>query len=198
MLVTKAKKISLNANNKAKGQVGPIIFEKQAEVISKQLEDAKNKGGIIHCGGVIENYNGGVWCLPTVVSNVNHSMDLMMEETFGPIIPVMSFKTEEEALHLANDTIFGLSASLFSSDELAVDRLAFQLEAGAININDGSLTSRIYDVEKNAFKQSGLNGSRMGDAGLMRFFRKRALLIQTSKPLAVSYTHLTLPTTPYV
>ncbi|MDB4293406.1 aldehyde dehydrogenase family protein [Maribacter sp.] len=185
MIVAKAKKVTLNAEDKSKGQMGPLIFEPQAKAITAQLADAKAKGAIVHCGGVIENH-GGLWCPPTILSNVSHDMKVMTEETFGPLLPIMSFKTEEEAILLANDSEFGLSASLFSSDEKAIERVAYQLEAGAISINDGSLTNKIYDAEKNAFKKSGLNGSRMGDAGLLRFFRKRALLIQTGKPSPMS------------
>ncbi len=186
MIVEKAKQVTINNESISKGQIGPIIFEKQAEVIQKQITDAKSKGAVVHCGGEIENYHGGLWCRPTVLSGVNHTMDIMTEETFGPIIPIMAFENEKQAIELANDTDFGLSASLFSSNEKAINRIAFQLEAGAISINDGSLTNRIYDAEKNAFKKSGLNGSRMGDAGLLRFLRKRALLIQTSKPQDLS------------
>ncbi len=186
LIVEKAKCVTLNNKEKSKGQIGPIIFEKQAAIIQQQIKNAKAKGAIVHCGGEIENHHGGLWCRPTVLSNVDHDMDMMTEETFGPIIPIMAFNTEEEAIKLANDSEFGLSASLFSRNEEAINRLAFRLEAGAVSINDGSLTNRIYDAEKSAFKKSGLNGSRMGDAGLLRFFRKRALLIQTDTPADLS------------
>ncbi len=185
-IIEKAKNTTLNAADKSKGQIGPIIFEPQADLIKSQLDDAVNKGATIHCGGTIEKHHGGLWCPPTVLSNVNHDMVIMIEETFGPLIPIMSFKTNEEAINLANDSEFGLSASLFSTNEKAIESIAFQMEAGAISINDGSLTNKIYDAEKNAFKKSGLNGSRMGDAGLLRFLRKRALLIQTDSPAPIS------------
>lgn len=185
MIVAKAKKVTLNSVDKSKGQIGPVIFEPQAKLITKQIEDAVKKGAFIHCGGKVENH-GGLWFPPTVLSNVNHDMEIMTEETFGPIIPIMAFNDEDEAIRLANDSEFGLSASLFTSKEETIERLAYQLEAGAISVNDGSLTNKIYDAEKNAFKKSGLNGSRMGDSGLLRFFRKRALLIQTGKPSPIS------------
>ncbi len=185
LLVAKAKKVTLNATKKSEGQLGPLIFEPQAKLIMDQLQDAKEKGAHIHSGGAIETHHGGLWCPPTVVSNVDHEMTIMTEETFGPLIPVMPFKDEAAGIRLANDSEFGLSASLFSSDMASIERIAYQLEAGAISINDGSLTNKIYDAEKNAFKKSGLNGSRMGDAGLLRFFRKRALLVQTGKPAPI-------------
>ncbi|NET38935.1 MAG: aldehyde dehydrogenase family protein, partial [Cyanothece sp. SIO1E1] len=143
-------------------------------------------GAGLHHGGKVEQIGGGYWCLPTVLTNVDHQMRVMTEETFGPVIPVMTFSTEEEAVALANDSIYGLSASVFSTNiDLAI-AIAQQLEAGAISINDGSLTNRVFDAEKNSFKQSGINGSRMGDAGFLRFFRKKALLIQEGKPATMA------------
>ena len=184
-LIQKASKITLNAAKKSEGQIGPIIFAQQAEVLKRHIQDAKEKGATIHTGGEIENHHGGLYCRPTVLSNVNHDMLIMQEESFGPLLPVMSFQTEQEAIDLANDSIYGLSASVFSTDLNKAAEIGYQIEAGAISINDGGLTNLIHDVEKSAFKQSGLNGSRMGDAGLLRFFRKRALLVQTGKPISL-------------
>jgi len=117
-----------------------------------------------------------------VLTDVNHEMTIMTEETFGPLIPIMSFKDEKEAIYLANDSIYGLSASVFSENIEHALRVASQIVAGAISINDGSLTNKVYDAEKNSFRQSGINGSRMGDAGFLRFFRKKAVLVQTAMP----------------
>ena len=181
IITQKAKAVTLTTNPE-KGQMGPLIFEKQAEKIQEQIDDAVAKGATILCGGKVENIDGGLWCAPTVLTNVNHDMDVMVDETFGPLIPIMSFSTEEQALEWANDSIFGLSASVFSKDRDRAIAVASQIEAGAISINDGSLTNKVYDAEKNSFKESGINGSRMGDAGFLRFFRKKALLIQTAHP----------------
>ena len=97
------------------------------------------------------------------------------------------FKTEAEAIQLANDSIYGLSASVFSENKEHALEVAAQIEAGAISSNDGSLTNKVYDAEKNSFKLSGINGSRMGDAGFLRFFRKKALLIQTAAPETMAH-----------
>jgi len=164
------------------GQMGPLIFEKQAQKIQEQIDDAVAKGAKILTGGKVETINGGLWCRPTVLTHVNHDMDVMVEETFGPLIPVMPFTTNQQAIEWSNDSVFGLSASVFSKDKDSAIEIASQIEAGAISINDGSLTNKVYDAEKNSFKESGINGSRMGDAGFLRFFRKKALLIQTAHP----------------
>ena len=185
LLTQKAKNVTLTIDPN-QGQMGPIIFEKQAEKIQTQIDEALTKGAQLHHGGKVEQINGGFWCLPTILTEVDHQMSVMTEETFGPVIPIMSFSTEEQAIAFANDSIYGLSASVFSKDLDHALRIAQQLEAGAISINDGSLTNRVFDAEKNSFKQSGINGSRMGDAGFLRFFRKKALLIQEGKPATMA------------
>jgi len=180
-ITKKAAAVTLTVNPD-EGQMGPLIFEKQAEKIQQQIDNAIAKGADVLTGGKVKNINGGLWCRPTVLTNVNHDMDVMIEETFGPLIPIMPFNTEEQAIAMANDSIFGLSASVFSKDSNKAIEIASQIEAGAISINDGSLTNKVYDAEKNSFKESGINGSRMGDAGFLRFFRKKAILIQTAHP----------------
>ncbi|MDZ8052995.1 MAG: aldehyde dehydrogenase family protein [Aulosira sp. ZfuVER01] len=179
-LVTKAQKLKLAHPTLETGELGPIISEKQAAIISDQLLDALDKGAVMHCGGKVEELGGGWWCRPTVLTQVNHSMKVMTEETFGPIMPIMPFSKIEEAIQLANDSIYGLSAAVFAgSEELALE-VAQQIEAGAISINDAALTAIMHEGEKNSFKFSGLGGSRMGAAALKRFMRKKAFLIKTN------------------
>ncbi|MFM7409090.1 MAG: aldehyde dehydrogenase family protein [Cuspidothrix sp.] len=179
-LVAKAHHLQLAYPTVESGEIGPIISEKQAVIINEHLHDAVDKGAIIHCGGKVEEIGGGWWCRPTVITNVNHSMKIMTEETFGPIMPTMSFSTIEEAIDLANDSIYGLSAAIFSeSTELALE-IGMQLDVGAISINDAGLTAMMHEGEKNSFKFSGLGGSRMGASGFKRFLRKKAFLIKTN------------------
>ena len=181
LIVKKAKAVTLTTDI-TNGEMGPLIFDKQAQKIQEQVDEAIAKGAILHTGGTIENHGGGSWWRPTVFTNVSHDMEVMTEETFGPVVPIMSFKTEAEAIELANDSIYGLSGSVFSKDIEHALAVARQIEVGAVSINDGSLTNKVYDAEKNSFKLSGINGSRMGDAGFLRFFRKKAMLIQTAHP----------------
>jgi acyl-CoA reductase-like NAD-dependent aldehyde dehydrogenase len=178
-LVAKAHRLQLAYPTVESGEIGPIIAERQAAIISGHLLDAVEKGAVIHCGGVIEDLGGGWWCRPTVLTQVNHSMKVMTEETFGPIMPIMPFSTVEEAVSLANDSIYGLSAAVFASESEALE-VAQQIEAGAISINDAGLTAIMHEGEKNAFKFSGMGGSRMGAAALKRFMRKKAILIKTN------------------
>ena len=103
----------------------------------------------------------------------------MTEETFGPIVPIMSVSSHDEAIRYANDTEFGLSGAVFGEESVA-KTIAEEMEAGAISINDAGLTSILYDGEKNAFKSSGLGGSRMGPASIQRFLRKKVLYTKTN------------------
>ncbi len=181
-LLTKATQLKLAYPTVNSGEIGPIIAERQATIIADQLQDAIEKGAIVQCGGKIENLDGGLWCYPTVLTNVNHIMKIMTEETFGPMMPIMSFTTVEEAVQLANDTIYGLSAAVFAGSEAEALGVAERIKAGAISINDAALTALIHEGEKNAFNYSGMGGSRMGGAALKRFMRKKAYLIKT-KPV---------------
>ncbi|MEH1906420.1 MAG: aldehyde dehydrogenase family protein [Nostoc sp.] len=179
-LVAKAHRLGLAYPTIESGEIGPIIAERQAAIISDHLQDAVEKGAVIHCGGVVEDLGGGWWCRPTVITQVDHSMKVMTEETFGPIMPVMPFSTVEQAVSLANDSIYGLSAAVFAESEAEALEVAYQIDAGGISINDAGLTAMIHEGEKNAFKFSGLGGSRMGAAALKRFMRKKAILIKTN------------------
>jgi succinate-semialdehyde dehydrogenase / glutarate-semialdehyde dehydrogenase len=178
-LVAKAKRLKLAYPTLTSGEIGPIIAERQATIISEHLLDAIEQGAVVNCGGTVEQKAGGWWCPPTVLTQVNHAMKVMTNETFGPIMPVMSFATVAAAINLANHTIYGLSAAVFGQEAEAI-AIASQIHAGAISINDASLTALIYEGEKNSFKYSGLGGSRMGAAGLMRFLRHKAFLVKTN------------------
>ncbi|MEM1412079.1 MAG: aldehyde dehydrogenase family protein [Pseudomonadota bacterium] len=177
-LIAKAKAAGINWPDLNQGQIGPFIHPPQGDKVQAQLDAAVAAGATIHCGGV-ENH-GGNWCRPVVVSGVDHDMLLMQEETFGPVMPVMPFADIDEAIALANDSKYGLSGAVFAGSREEGEAVARCMVGGAISVNDASLTAMVHDVEKNSFCQSGMGGSRMGDAGLMRFFRKQAILYQSA------------------
>jgi len=189
-LVKKTDELELNDTNIHKGHVGPLIFDKQASIIDSQLEDAVGKGAIIKTGGKSEEKNGGKYVRPTVVVNVNHDMALMRDETFGPIMPVMKFTSIEQAIELANDTEFGLSAAVIAGDENEALDIGKQINAGGISLMDTTLTSSILrDAEKTSFNLSGMGGSRMGPASILRFFRKKALMANPNPPVRIQDLH---------
>jgi len=183
-LLAQLKMLSLTCSEDGAGDIAPLIFERQVETIQAQVDDALAKGATCLLGGE-PMQAGGIWYPPTLLTNVNHDMLIMQEETFGPVIPVIVYGDVEEAVALANDSTFGLSAAVFSADADTAKAVAERLQVGAISINDASLTGIVNDVEKNSFRFSGMGGSRMGPAGLTRFLRKRALLIQTGEPAPV-------------
>ena len=183
-LLTQLKALSLTCTEDGSGDIAPLIFERQVETIQSQIDDALAKGAQCLLGGE-PVHAGGIWYPPTLLTNVNHDMLIMQDETFGPVIPVVEYADIEEAITFANDSSFGLSAAVFSADQAAAKSVAERLQVGAVSINDASLTGIVNDVEKNSFRFSGMGGSRMGPAGLTRFLRKRALLIQTGEPAPV-------------
>ena len=177
LLSEKAAAVELSYPDAHKGIVGPLIFARQAEIITHHLQDAYDKGAVAHTGGEVEDHDGGMFIAPTVLSNVDHSMKVMTEETFGPVMPVMRFSTEQEAIALANDSHYGLSGAVFGASEEDALRVANQLNVGGVSVNDAGMTTMIFEACKSAFNYSGMGPSRMGPTGLTRFFRQKALYI---------------------
>lgn len=175
-LVQEANRLQLAWPDPKVGQIGPIISEAQVAIVRDHLADAKAKGARALTGGEIVDH-GGQWCPPTVLVDVSDEMKAVKEESFAAILAVMVVANEAEAIARANDTEYGLSAAVFSGDLARAERVARQLHAGGISINDASLTGMVQTAEKQSFKLSGLGGSRMGTASIRRFVRARALLI---------------------
>lgn len=185
-LVVQALSVRPNHPDIGSGDLGPFIFARQAEIVAAQLEDARAKGATILTGGEILALDGGLWLLPTIVTNLSPDMALLTEETFGPVLPVQPFDTVDQAVALANEGPYGLSASVIAGTLAEAEAVALRLEAGAVSLNDGALTALVSDAEKSSFGLSGLGPSRMGASGLLRFFRKRALLAQHGRALPLA------------
>jgi acyl-CoA reductase-like NAD-dependent aldehyde dehydrogenase len=118
---------------------------------------------------------------PTVLADVTSEMAVMSQETFGPVIPVTIFDSIDQAVALANNGIYGLSGAVIAGTAEEAETISAKLNVGAVSINDGALTSMVWDAEKSSFGQSGLGPSRMGDSGLLRFFRKKVLIRQSGQ-----------------
>ena len=179
-----AEEISLNTEDPAQGAIGPIISGKQIQIIDQHLNDAREKKARFLTGGVIEQH-GGSWLRPTVVTDVDHSMLLMRKETFAPIIPIMTFKETSEAVYLANDSEYGLSAAIFGDLDTS-EAVALSLDAGGIYCNDVDLIGSAHEsAEKMSFKNSGLGGSRYGPEGITRFTRKQSVVFQHGSAVTI-------------
>jgi acyl-CoA reductase-like NAD-dependent aldehyde dehydrogenase len=185
-LVFKANQVQLNYPDISRGDIGPIIFESQAEILADHIRDALDKGAKLLTGGEIEHHGGGLWLRPTILVNVNHDMKVMREETFGPILPIMAFDTVEQAVGLANDSEFGLSAAIFARDIDEAEKIGRRLQAGAISLNDAALTALFSEAGKQSFKSSGIGPSRMGLEAMQRFYRRKALIANDTTPLPIS------------
>jgi succinate-semialdehyde dehydrogenase/glutarate-semialdehyde dehydrogenase len=182
-LVRKAQQVRLNDANPLDGHIGPFIFVRQPQIVESHLQDAVAKGAKILTGGVTETLGGGLYMRPTVVTDVDHSMRLMREETFGPILPVMRFRTVDEAVALANDTEFGLTASVIAGSEAEGIRIAQQVNAGSVFVQDTFLTfAKLRKIGTHSFGVSGLGGSRTGPDSIMRFLRRKAIMSNHGAP----------------
>lgn len=185
-LTEAAGRVRLNHPDIGSGDIGPFISERQAQIVAVQLEDARAKGAQVLTGGEVLSLGGGLYLKPTVLCNVAAGMQVLEEETFGPVIPVIPFDTLEEAVRLANRGRYGLSAAVLAGTAEEAEQVASQLQVGAVSINDASLTALVWEAEKTSFKDSGLGPSRMGDSGLMRFLRRRLLIRQSGAAAPLS------------
>ena len=140
---------------------GPLISFKALDKVKDHLADAVDRGAVIVAGGK-PHKNGGTMFEPTVIGNVDASMKMASEETFGPLAPVFKFKTEEEAIQLANDTEFGLASYFYTTDINRIWRVSEALEYGMVGINEGVISNEVAPF--GGVKESGLGreGSHYG------------------------------------
>ena len=155
--------------------VGAITFPKQMETIEDHVNDAKAHGAQILTGGRPNPDLPGRYFEPTVLTNVDHSMKIMTDETFGPVLPIMRVKDAGEALRLANDSIYGLNASVFTRDAAKGERIAAEIEAGVTCVNDVIAGFGVTDAPSGGLKESGI-GKRHGAEGIRRFSNQQVIV----------------------
>jgi len=189
-LVTKAEAVRLNADDPRAGHIGPFTFAPQAEIVRRHLDDAVTKGATILTGGEIEDIGGGLYLRPTVLTGVTHDMEIMRDETFGPCIPVMAYADTEEAIGLANDTRFGLTASVIAGDAEEAKAIGRRINAGGIFLQDTFLTfAKLRTFGTDSFGWSGYGAPRIGLESLRRFLRRKSLLTQTGAVADIQDDH---------
>jgi acyl-CoA reductase-like NAD-dependent aldehyde dehydrogenase len=152
--------------------LGPITDPRQLKVIQAHIDDARVKGARVLIGG----NSTGMFFSPTVVVDVDHSMSLMREETFGPILPIMKVHDPSEAISLANENRYGLGASVWGKDLNRANAIAHQLQAGSILINDTIVQIAIPNLPFGGIKESG-TGRIHGKEGLLSFTTSRAYAV---------------------
>jgi len=190
LLAEKAQEVRLNSDNPRAGHIGPFTFAPQAEIVQRHIADAVAKGATVVTGGEVEDIAGGLYLRPTVLTGVTHEMEIMQDETFGPCIPVMSYGDEEEAIRLANDTHFGLTASVIAGSAEEAKAIGKRINAGGIFLQDTFLTfAKLRTFGSDSFGWSGYGAPRIGPESLRRFLRRKSLLTQTGPVADIRNDH---------
>ena len=159
---------------KPEKDVGAMTSPNQTAIVAGQVDDALANGARALTGG--KKVDGpGDYYEPTVLVDVDHSMKVMRDETFGPVVGVMKVRDSEEALRLANDTRYGLAASVFGEKERA-ERIARRVEAGSVNVNDVITNMAAMGVPMGGWKQSGI-GFRHGEYGIKKYCRAESIVV---------------------
>jgi acyl-CoA reductase-like NAD-dependent aldehyde dehydrogenase len=160
--------------------VGAMTFPKQLDIVAGHVAAAREAGATVLTGGHGRS-EGGRFYEPTVLVGVDHSMACMTEETFGPTLPIMRVNDAEEALKLANDSSYGLAASVWTKDAARGEAIARRIEAGAVCVNDAQLNYLALELPMGGWKASGL-GSRHGAGGIRKYTRQQSLLVTRLAP----------------
>jgi len=160
--------------------VGALTFPSQVETIDEHVRDAVAKGAKVLVGGH-QREGEGRFFEPTVLVDVDHSMRIMTEETFGPTLPIMKVADAEEALRLANDSPYGLQASVWTRDVQKGEALARRVEAGVVCVNDAQVNYTALNLPMGGWKASGL-GTRHGAAGVRKYTKTQSLLVTRLAP----------------
>ncbi len=167
MIVEKTKELQQGFGSDPEIEIGSMSSQEQMEIVEDHVEEFRQSGAEILTGGKRnENFKDGVFFEPTVIKNAKNKMRPMREETFGPTLPIATFKTEDEAITLANDTDFGLTASVWTGDLSRGKRIAEKILAGTVNVNEVLYTHGIGQTPWGGFKDSGY-GRTHGKEGLM-------------------------------
>lgn len=186
----KAKHLRVGDGANPAIDIGPLIHERQLHTVERHVEDARARGARVLTGGKRLTSLGPNFYSPTVLANVSHRMLVMREETFGPVLPIMAFDSEDEAIALANDSEYGLAASVWTRDRKRGERIARQIKAGTMMVNDAVSCYGISEAPHGGIKASGI-GRTHGKLGLEEMVRTKYvdvdLLAGTRKPWWYGY-----------
>ena len=164
-VVEKTGKLRVGNGLDPETEVGPMIHERQLQIVESQVDEAQAHGACVLMGGKRLSQLGPNFYAPTVIAGVTHEMRLMREETFGPVLPVVPFDSDEEAVRLANDSEFGLAASVWTRNRARGEAIATRLQAGTVMVNDVISCYGISEAPHGGVKASGL-GRTHGRFGL--------------------------------
>lgn len=166
---------SLRQGTDVDADVGSMTFPAQKEIVRTQLEEALERGAKLQTGTSPSEWKEGMFLPLTVVTNVEQDMKIIQEETFGPLLPVVPFENEMEAIDYANDTSFGLNASVWTKDRGKARRVASKLISGAVVINDVIISVANHGLPFGGTKESGI-GRYHAEGGLRIFCHEKAIM----------------------
>ncbi len=175
-IVEKTRELKQNLGSVDSTDIGAMSSERQMQIVEDHVEDFRKSGAKILTGGKRNTNFAGTFYEPTVIGGATNEMRGMMEETFGPTLPIATFKTEEEAIRLANESEFGLTASVWTRDLSKGKRVAEKIEAGTVCVNEVLYTHGIGQTPWGGFKNSG-NGRTHGREGLMELVQPQHIHI---------------------
>ena len=170
----KTKKLNVGRGEDRETDVGPMIHERQMRIVEEHVEDAKARGARVLAGGSRFSELGGNFYRPTVLADVTPEMRIAREETFGPVLPVAAFDSDEEGIRLANDSEYGLAASVWTPDSKRGEQLARRIHAGTVMVNDVISCFGISEAPHGGVKASGV-GRTHGRFGLEEMVRVKYL-----------------------
>ena len=170
----KAKQLRIGDGMNPEVDIGPLIHERQVRNVEAHVEDARSRGARVLTGGTRLPNLGVNFYAPTVLADVNHEMRIMREETFGPVQPIMAFDTDDEAVRLANDSEYGLAASVWTRNRARGEALARRIHAGTVMVNDTVSCFGISEAPHGGVKASGI-GRTHGRFGLEEMVRIKYL-----------------------
>jgi len=179
-LVKQVRNLKLGPGRDWSVQMGSLTFARQLDAVSAHVDDAVAKGATVLTGGRPRPDLGPLFYEPTVLTGVSEDMELCRDETFGPVVALYPFDSDEQAVELANDTIYGLNAAIWTSDLARGRALAARIKAGTVNLNEGYGSAYAsYDAPMGGMKASGL-GRRHGAEGLLRYTEAQTVASQAS------------------
>ncbi|HKS09287.1 MAG TPA: aldehyde dehydrogenase family protein [Pyrinomonadaceae bacterium] len=166
LVVNETRKLKLGPPSSEAVDLGAMTNERQLRIVEDHIQDAIDHGAHIETGGHRVENGDGWFHEATVVTNVDHTMEIMRDETFGPVLPIMTFKSDDEAVRLANDSVYGLTAAVFTGNIARGRRLAEQIDAGTVMVNEVVYTHAIAQTPWGGVKQSGY-GRTHGRLGML-------------------------------
>jgi acyl-CoA reductase-like NAD-dependent aldehyde dehydrogenase len=164
----------LNAGDGDGADIGPVIDPAQIAVVEAHMADAINKGATVLQGGARRDTGFGVFYEPTLLVDVDHTMQLMRDETFGPVLPVMRVPDEAAAVRMANDSRYGLHGSVWSKDKRRAERVASAMSTGTVAINDHMVNFFFPSIRLGGINDSG-TGGLLGEDGLKAFCHHKSI-----------------------